>query len=381
VGTGPLDSARVAIVPPDGAAAVLGERLLRLRRPLSCRHCLTRDALTSGHRQFAATGCPATVTCVSDPSDVMDPAIDDGFGVAASGETPTLDIDGVPRGQAVVDDLVKLMDLEQLEDDLYRGYSPEISPSRVFGGQVAAQALIAAGRTVPSDRRVHSLHAYFIRPGSPKNPIVYQVHEAKDGLTFTTRRVVAIQHGKPIFAMSASFQIDEPGVDHADPMPVVPPPESLPTYAERIAPIKERIAVWGRIPRPFDVRYVDDPPWESRLTGPRTEAHNRVWFRTDGVLPDDDLLHVCILAYLSDLTLLYSVLATHALSAEFDRLQVASLDHAMWFHRPFRVDEWVLYDTSSPSASGARGLGTGHFFSADGRMIATAVQEGLVRLR
>ena len=321
------------------------------------------------------------MTCVSNTSDAVDPTIDDGFGMAASGEPPTLDIDGVPRGQAVVDDLVKLLDLEQLEDDLYRGYSPEISPSRVFGGQVAAQALIAAGRTVPSDRRVHSLHAYFIRPGSPKNPIVYQVDEAKDGMSFTTRRVVAIQHGKPIFAMSASFQIDEPGVDHADPMPVVPPPESLPTYAERIAPIKERIAVWGRIPRPFDVRYVDDPPWESRLTGPRTEAHNRVWFRTDGVLPDDDLLHVCILAYLSDLTLLYSVLATHALSAEFDRIQLASLDHAMWFHRPFRVDEWVLYDTSSPSASGARGLGTGHFFSQDGRMIATAVQEGLVRLR
>jgi acyl-CoA thioesterase II len=192
------------------------------------------------------------VTSVSNASDAVDPAIDDDFGMAAGDEPPTLDIDGVPRGQAVVDDLVKLLDLEQLEDDLYRGYSPEISPSRVFGGQVAAQALIAAGRTVPSDRRVHSLHAYFIRPGSPKNPIVYQVDEAKDGVSFTTRRVVAIQHGKPIFAMSASFQIDEPGVDHADPMPMVPPPESLPTYAERIAPIKERIAVWGRIPRPLE---------------------------------------------------------------------------------------------------------------------------------
>jgi acyl-CoA thioesterase-2 len=181
--------------------------------------------------------------------------------------------------------------------------------------------------------------------------------------------------------MSASFQIDEPGVDHADPMPVVPPPESLPTYAERIASIKERMAVWGQIPRPFDIRYVDDPPWQSRLAGPQTEAHNKVWFRADGVLPDDDLLHVCVLAYLSDLTLLYSVLATHALSMEFDRIQMASLDHAMWFHRPFRVDEWVLYDTSSPSASGARGLGTGHFFAQDGRMLATVVQEGLVRLR
>ena len=292
-----------------------------------------------------------------------------------------LDIDGVPRGQAVVDGLVRLLDLERIDDNLYRGVSPEISPIRVFGGQVAAQALIAAGRTVPSERRVHSLHSYFLRPGSPRQPIVYQVDRVRDGVSFTTRRVVAIQHGKPIFTMSASFQIDEPGVDHADPMPVVPPPETLPTYAERIASIRERMAVWGQIPRPFDIRYVDDPPWQSRLAGPQTEAHNKVWFRADGVLPDDDLLHVCVLAYLSDLTLLYSVLATHALSMEFDRIQLASLDHAMWFHRPFRVDEWVLYDTSSPSASGARGLGTGHFFSQDGRMLATVVQEGLVRLR
>ena len=292
-----------------------------------------------------------------------------------------LDIDGVPRGQAVVDGLVALLDLEQLDDNLYRGASPEMSPVRVFGGQVAAQALIAAGRTVPSDRRVHSLHAYFLRPGSPQRPIVYQVERMRDGLSFTTRRVVGIQAGKPIFTMSASFQVDEPGVDHAQAIPVVPPPESLPSYAERIAPIKERIAVWGRIPRPFDVRYVDDPPWESRHTGPQPDAHNKVWFRTDGVLPDDELLHVCILAYLSDLTLLYSVLATHGLSMEYDRIQLASLDHAMWFHRPFRADEWMLYDTSSPSASGARGLGTGHFYAPDGRMIATVVQEGLVRLR
>jgi len=228
---------------------------------------------------------------------------------------------------------------------------------------------------------VHSLHAYFLRPGNPRQPIVYQVDRARDGLSFTTRRVVAIQHGKPIFTMSASFQVDEPGVDHAESVPSVPPPESLPTYAERIAPFKESMAVWGHIPRPFDVRYVDDPPWESRLTGPQIGAHSRVWFRTDGVLPDDDLLHVCLLAYLSDLTLLYSVLKTHALSFEYDNIQAASLDHAMWFHRPFRIDDWLLYDTRSPSASGARGLGTGHFFAQDGRMLATVVQEGLVRLR
>ena len=277
--------------------------------------------------------------------------------------------------------LVGLLDLEQLEDNLYRGVSPAESPVRVFGGQVAAQALIAAGRTAPSDRRVHSLHAYFLRGGNPRDPIVYRVDRARDGVSFTTRRVVAIQHGKPIFTMSASFHIDEHGVDHADPMPTVPPPESLPTYAERTATIRDRISAWGPIPPLFDIRYVDDPPWLSRLTEPEPHAHNRVWFRANSTLPEDDLLHVCVLAYLSDLTLFFSVLATQALVAQFDSMQMASLDHAMWFHRPFRTDEWVLYDMTSPSASGARGLGIGHFYAQDGRMIATVVQEGLMRER
>ena len=293
----------------------------------------------------------------------------------------TVDLDGDPPGPTAVDGLVGLLDLEQLEDNLYRGVSPAASPVRVFGGQVAAQALIAAGRTVPGERRVHSLHAYFLRAGNPRNPIVYQVDRARDGSSFTTRRVVAIQHGQPIFTMSASFQVDEPGVDHADPMPAVPPPESLPTYAERAAPIGDRISAWGPIPPLFDIRYVDGPPWQSRLTEPESGAHNRVWFRADAVLPDDDLLHVCILAYLSDLTLFFSVLATQALSAQFEGMQMASLDHAMWFHRPFRTDEWVLYDMTSPSASGARGLGIGHFYAQDGRMLATVVQEGLLRRR
>ncbi|TKV60585.1 acyl-CoA thioesterase II [Nakamurella flava] len=306
---------------------------------------------------------------------------DDGTQTAIS-TAPVLDTDGVPRGQPAVDGLVQLLNLERLDDNLFRGVSPEVSPTRVFGGQVAAQALVAAGRTVPSDRPVHSLHAYFLRPGSPERPIIYQVDRTRDGRSFTTRRVVALQHGKPIFTMSASFQVDEPGVDHALPAPLdVPPPEVLPGFAERIAPVREYLDVWGRVPRPLDIRYVDDPPWLARLSGPRPAAHSRVWFRTDGDLPDDDLLHVCLLAYMSDLTLLYSVQTTHGLAMGFDRMQVASLDHAMWFHRPFRADEWILYDTSSPSASGARGLGTGHFFSADGRLLATVVQEGLIRLR
>ncbi len=293
----------------------------------------------------------------------------------------TTDVDGDPPGRADVHGLVELLDLEQLEDNLYRGVSPAASPVRVFGGQVAAQALIAAGRTAPADRRVHSLHAYFLRPGNPRNPIVYQVDRARDGASFTTRRVVAIQHGQPIFTMSASFQVDEPGVDHAEPMPTVPPPESLPTYAERTAPIRDRIFAWGPIPPLFDIRYVDDPPWQSRLAAPDSGAHNRVWFRADAALPDDELLHVCVLAYLSDLTLFFSVLATHAMSAHFERMQMASLDHAMWFMRPFRADEWLLYDQSSPSASGGRSLTQGKIFTRTGEMVAAVMQEGLTRYK
>jgi len=292
-----------------------------------------------------------------------------------------LDSDGVPRGQLVLDALVALLDLERLEDNLFRGRSPEVSPIRVFGGQVAAQSLTAVGRTVPPERRVHSLHGYFMRPGDPRVPIVYEVDRARDGHSFTTRRVVAIQHGVPIFAMSASFQVQEPGVDHGIAMPDVPAPDDLPSYAERLAPARESLQPLASIPRPFDIRYVTDPPWSARSGGPRPGARTQVWFRTDGVLPDDPLLQVCLMAYASDLTLLNSVLINHGLARGIDRLQMASLDHAMWFHRPFRMDGWVLYDTASPSASGARGLGMGHFFSADGRLLSTVVQEGLVRLR
>jgi acyl-CoA thioesterase-2 len=292
-----------------------------------------------------------------------------------------LDSDGVQRGQPAVDGLIELLDLERLEDNLFRGVSPALSPVRVFGGQVAAQALVALGRTVPAERRVHSLHAYFIRPGDPRIPIVYEVDRIRDGRSFTTRRAIAIQRGNPIFAMSASFQVDEPGVDHGLPMPDVPEPESLPTWAERIAPVRDQLNVFAQTPRPFDVRYVTEPPWQARLSGPKPGARTQVWFRADGDVPDDDLLHVCLLAYLSDLTLLESVLVTHGLAAGFDRIQMASLDHAMWFHRPIRVDDWILYDIDSPSASGARGLGTGSFFAADGRLLATVVQEGLIRVR
>ncbi|WP_231988181.1 acyl-CoA thioesterase [Nakamurella panacisegetis] len=282
------------------------------------------------------------------------------------------------EGRATTAALIRLLDLERLEDNLFRGVSPENSTMRVFGGQVAAQALTAAGRTVPPDRRVHSLHAYFLRPGDPRVPIVFDVDRTRDGQSFTTRRVIAIQHGKPIFTLSSSFQLDQPGVDHSDPMPVVPRPETLPTFAERMQAAPQPAGL-GRVPRPFDVRYVNDPPWASDAE-PRSEVRNQVWFRSFGALPDDQLLHVCMLAYLSDLTLLDSILATHGLGWSTSRLSLASLDHAMWFHRPIRVDDWVLYDTHSPSASGSRGLAMGHFFAADGAMLATVVQEGLVRV-
>lgn len=295
--------------------------------------------------------------------------------------TAQIDRDGVPRGQAVLDALVAVLDLERLEDNLFRGSSPELSPLRVFGGQVAAQSLTAAGRTVPDDRAVHSLHGYFMRPGDPKVPIVYEVDRTRDGSSFTTRRVTAIQHGRPIFAMSASFQVDEDGVEHALPMPDAPGPDGLPGYAELLSPYRDRIPVWANLPRPFDVRYATDTPWSARGGGPQPGAVTQAWFRADGALPDDPLLHTCLLAYMSDLTLLDSALINHGLAAGVDRIQLASLDHAMWFHRPIRLTDWVLYETYSPSASGARGLCTGHFFAADGTMVATVVQEGLVRLR
>ncbi|MBI3686589.1 MAG: acyl-CoA thioesterase II [Actinobacteria bacterium] len=286
---------------------------------------------------------------------------------------------GPVGGQPALDGLVRLLDLEAVEKDIFRGVSPQVSLQRVFGGQVAGQALVAAGRTVPADRSVHSLHAYFVRPGDPAVPIVYLVERIRDGRSFSTRRVAAIQHGLVIFNLSASFHRTEPGVDHGSPLPEVPAPETLPTLAERYAGHEDVLGVWTRLPRPIDLRYVDDPPWVRR-SGDDREPVSRVWMRVDGVLPDDPLLHVCALAYASDMTLLDSVLATHGLAWGYDGLTGASLDHAMWFHRSFRADEWLLYESVSPSASGARGLATGRFWTADGRHVATVVQEGLLRL-
>ncbi|MGQ0575361.1 MAG: acyl-CoA thioesterase [Pseudonocardia sp.] len=281
-----------------------------------------------------------------------------------------------PSGQAVLDGLVALLDLEQLEVNLFRGVSPPQSPTRVFGGQVAGQALVAAGRTVPADRGVHSLHAYFIRPGDPRIPIVYEAERVRDGHSFTTRRVLAVQKGEPIFSLSASFQLPQRGLEHSDPPPAgVPAPDTLPGLGERIAS-GQAGGFWARMPRPLDIRYVTEPMWSAERTP--SDEPVRVWMRADGTLPDDPLLHVCLLTYASDLTLMGSVVARHDVRTA--DIQMASLDHAMWFHRPFRADEWLLYECHSPTASGSRGLATGRFTTADGRLVATTVQEGLVRL-
>jgi acyl-CoA thioesterase-2 len=285
----------------------------------------------------------------------------------------------VRRVGSPLDELVDLLDLEQIEVNIFRGNSPDENRQRVFGGQVAGQALVAAGRTVPEERHVHSLHAYFLRPGDPTVPIVYEVDRIRDGRSFTTRRVVAVQHGKAIFNLSASFQIVEPGLEHQGVMPSAPDPASLPTMAERLAAAGVGDdAFWSR-PRPIDVRHVEAPSWLDPSSPVR--AQQMVWMRADGSLGDDPLKHVCVMTYASDMTLLDSLLMAQGLSWRSNRIvSVASLDHAMWFHRPFRADEWLLYVQESPASGGARGLARGDLWTQDGRHVVSVVQEGLLRV-
>jgi acyl-CoA thioesterase II len=283
-------------------------------------------------------------------------------------------------------DLLDLLDLEQIEENIFRGQSRSAVVPRVFGGQVAAQALVAAGRTVPAERHAHSLHAYFLRPGDPGAPIVYQVDRIRDGGSFTTRRVVAVQHGKPIFHLSASFQTEEDGLDHQAPMPTAPDPATLPTSQERLRdyghldPVVVERFVEAR--EAVDLRYVEEPPY-GRFGEPR-EPHSQVWFRTNGKLEgaiDEHLLHVVLATYVSDMTLLDSVLLAHGRGGwAVGDVVGASLDHAMWFHRPFRADEWLLYDQESPSAHGGRGLGQARIYTQDGQLAISVIQEGLVRV-
>ena len=277
-----------------------------------------------------------------------------------------------------LDDLVNLLDLEAIEVNLFRGVSPDENRQRVFGGQVAGQALVAATCTAQPDRRVHSLHAYFLPPGDPTLPILQDVDRIRDGRSFTTRRVVAIQHGRAIFNLQTSFHVAETGPDYQLPMPLdVPAPDTLPDFKARMAPYKERMGEWYDRPRPIDLRHVGSDPF-SRNGQPADDQ--QVWMRADGTLPDDPTLHACIVTYASDMTLLDTTVLPFGMSWETPGMQMASLDHAMWFHRPFRADDWLLYDQRPISTGGARGLAGGNIFTADGTLAISVVQEGLVRV-
>lgn len=274
--------------------------------------------------------------------------------------------------QAEVDDLIKLLDLEPIEKDIFRGVSPQEDRQRVFGGQVAGQALVAATRTV-EDRSVHSLQAYFIRPGDVAAPLVYLVERVRDGRSFTTRRVTAIQHGQPIFAMSASFHKEEEGFEHQTDLPAgIPHPEDLEPYVWDGFPVDDQ----GRMIRPIELRYVTGSPAER---GQSREPRLQVWLRATGTLPEDPVLHTCMFTYASDMTVLDT--ATRALPVRGNDvdIQAASLDHAMWFHRPLRMDDWIFLDQVSNSASNARGLAWGTAWNRTGELVASVVQEGLIR--
>ena len=280
----------------------------------------------------------------------------------------------MPRTAA---ELVGLLDLEQLDTDLFRGPQPETSLQRSFGGQVLAQALGAAYRTVAADRVAHSLNAYFLRPGSPASPLLYVVEPTRDGRSFSQRRVVARQDGRPIFSMVCSLHVPEPGLDHADPIPPdLPAPEDSRPAAQVLGERSARRAAfweaeWGAL----DVRYVTEPS-----LGAPGPARLQLWIRAGSRLPDDPRLHQMVLAYLSDISLLSVSTLAHPVEFMSPRMQAASIDHAMWFHRPARADEWLLYDQNSPSASGGLGFSQGRLFGHDGTLAASCAQQGLIRV-
>ena len=278
--------------------------------------------------------------------------------------------------------LVTCLDLEPLEENLFRGTSPQVGWQRVFGGHVIAQALVAACRTVTDGKQIHSLHGYFMRPGDPSTPIVYTTDRIRDGLSFATRRVVAVQHGEAIFSLAASFHKAETGFDHQDPLPEMPEPDALPGRDEMIEVFRngapEHIRAYWERERPIEIRPLS---LEHYVSNTPMSAEQKVWIRATGPVPADPAIQAAVLAYLSDMTLLDTALFAHGRSV-FDRtLQVASLDHAMWFHRPFSFDDWLLYAMDSPNANGARGLTRGTLHARDGRLIASVAQEGLIRPR
>ncbi|MEO8804260.1 MAG: acyl-CoA thioesterase II [Rudaea sp.] len=281
----------------------------------------------------------------------------------------------------IVGELIDLLQLERIEENLFRGQSRDIGTRYVFGGQVVGQALSAAQRTVDPSRSVHSLHAYFLRAGDIEAPIVYEVDRARDGKSFSVRRLVAIQHGQQIFNFSASFQVDEAGVEHQMPMPDVPPPEEIaplpPVPASELANLPPKLQRWLAKKGPFEFRHVQP---RNELNPVKRPPFQQIWFRLIDRAPDDPALHRAMLAYASDFHLIGTATLPHGISYLQHNVQMASLDHAIWFHRPFRVDEWLLYACDSPSAQGARGLTRGMIFTRDGRLVASTAQEGLLRL-
>lgn len=281
---------------------------------------------------------------------------------------------------SAIANLLSILDLETLERNLFRGRSPQSGWQRVFGGQVIGQALVAATRTVDSNRPPHSLHGYFMLPGDPSVPIIYEVDRIRDGRSFTTRRVVAIQHGQAIFSMSASFQVEEEGYEHQITMPKVIAPEDLPGDDELIklfsTKVPEPVRGYFMRERPIEVRPVD---LERYTTNKPREPQQQVWIKATGPLPDDPAIHQCVLAYASDMTLLDTSLIAHGKSIFGRDVQAASLDHALWFHRPFRADDWLLYSQDSPFTGGARGMTRGSIFTRDGVLVASVAQEGLIR--
>jgi acyl-CoA thioesterase-2 len=275
-----------------------------------------------------------------------------------------------------LDFLVKLLDVETIELNTFRGKHPAEERQRTFGGQVAAQALMSAGRTVEHGR-VHSLHSYFLRAGDPSIPILYEVDRIRDGRSFTTRRVVAIQHGRAIYNMQASFHNEEVSLEHQFVMPDVPAPETIRTLAERVADEYGDVDEWFKRNHPIDQRFIGELPWSPLRS---KEPRQQIWIKADGELPDDPLLHACVVTYASDMSLVDTILMPHSVRWDDGTFMGASLDHCMWFHRDFRADEWLLYDTDSPIAHGGRGLARGFLFNEAGELKVSMVQEGLMRI-